>query len=197
MLAFRRLLRVTTAWLHPEKKTTAFRERDEKQREAFLATIAGIVPEKLAYVDETGIETFRHRPCAGSPAGVAVPGWVSGRKFEHTGMVACRQIVAPMRYAGTMDAHLFEAWFGRLLLPRLGKGHVVVMDNATFHRKARLRAMAAEHGCAVLFLPPYSPDLNPVEKFWARRKAKLRKIMCRCQSLASAVNKASQEIVCG
>ncbi|MCL2105129.1 MAG: transposase [Kiritimatiellaeota bacterium] len=71
------------------------------------------------------------------------------------------------------------------------------MDNTTFHRKARLRAMAAEHGCAVLFLPPDSPDLNPAGKFWARLKVKLREIMHRCQSLASAINKAFQEIVYG
>ena len=101
-----------------------------------------------------------------------------------------------MRYPGTMDAQTFEAWFGGMLLPRLGPGHVVVLDNAAFHRKARLRAMAAEHGCVVLFLPPYSPDLNPIEKFWARLKAKLRNLMRRCQSLARAITKAFHEIAC-
>jgi len=158
-----------------------------------------MAPGKPAYVDETGIEAFLHRPRAWSPAGVAVPGWVSGRRFERMGMVACQrcgEILAPMRYRGTMDAHTFEAWFGRMLLPRLGKGQVVVMDNAAFHRKARLRAMAAEHGCEVLFLPPYSPDLNPIEKFWARLKAKLRNILHRCQSLAKALKKVFREIAC-
>ncbi|MCL2105128.1 MAG: hypothetical protein FWH21_08790 [Kiritimatiellaeota bacterium] len=61
-------------------------------------------------MDETGIEVFLHRPRAWSPAGVAVPGWVSGRKFERMDMVACRrysQVMVPMRYASTMDTGLF------------------------------------------------------------------------------------------
>ena len=113
------------------------------------------------------------------------------------GMAACLrqgEIVAPMRYSGTMDAELFEAWFGGMLLPRLGRGQVVVMDNASFHRKARLREIAAAHGCEILFLPPYSPDLNPIEKFWARLKATLRRIMRKCRSLTRAINRAFKEI---
>jgi transposase len=148
---------------------------------------------------EITIEEFMHRPRAWSQAGVAVPGWVSGRKFQRTGLVACLrqgEVVAPMQYSGTMDAQLFEAWFGEMLLPGLGEGYVVVMDNAAFHRKARLREMAAAHGCGVLFLPSYSPDLNPIEKFWARLKRRLRKIMQTCKSLTNAIGKAFKEMAC-
>jgi transposase len=199
VLLFRRLLRAPAAGLHPEKKTTAFKERDEKQRADFLGKLSGIAPGKVSYVDETGIEEFLHRPRAWSPAGVPVAGWVSGRRSRRTGLVACLrlgEIVAPMRYRGTMDAHVFEAWFGGMLLPRLGQGHVVVMDNASFHRKARLCSMASGHGCEILFLPPYSPDLNPIEKFWARLKRKLRRIMRQCKSLAKALGKAFKNFVC-
>lgn len=115
------------------------------------------------------------------------------------GVVACRrrgEIVAPMCYEGTMDSQAFEAWFGAMLLARLGKGHVIVMDNASFHRKQRLCAMAEQHGCRILFLPPYSPDLNPIEKFWAKLKSMLRKIMPKCKSLTKAIKKAFNGIRC-
>jgi hypothetical protein len=66
------------------------------------------------------------------------------------------------------DQHLLQS------IPRYS---VIVMDNATFHRKARLRELADETECTILFLPPYSPDLNPIEKFWAWLKRKLREIL--------------------
>jgi transposase len=67
------------------------------------------------------------------------------------------------------------------------------MDNAAFHRKTRLKAMAQEKECRVVFLPAYSPDLNPIEKFWARLKKRLRKILPRYSSLDEALDACFQE----
>ena len=72
-----------------------------------------------------------------------------------------------MTYDGTTDSSLFEQWFEQRLLPVIPKYSIIILDNATFHRKAKLRALAEESDCEVLFLPPYSPDLNPIENFWA------------------------------
>lgn len=93
-----------------------------------------------------------------------------------------------MRYEGTMDAAFFEAWFVRMLLPCLRAGDTVVLDNASFHRKAVLRELAHKAGCQILFLPPYSPDLNPIEKFWAWLKGRLRKILPLFASLQKAID---------
>ena len=168
----------------------AYKERDERLREAFLEAIAKFPQEALTYVDEMGVEHYLHRPRAWSPRGVSAQGWVQGRRYGRTGIVAglCgKRAVAPMQYEGTMDTALFEFWFDGMLLPGLQRGCVIVMDNARFHRKAVLCEMAQRRGCFVLFLPPYSPDLNPIEKFWAWLKARLRKVLPYFDSLNGAI----------
>ena len=77
------------------------------------------------------------------------------------------EILAPLEYEGTMGSHLFEYWFEHILLPELPRKTVIVMDNASFHRKNALCQIAESFDCSLLFLPPYSPDLNPIEHFWA------------------------------
>ena len=87
------------------------------------------------------------------------------------------KILGPFQYDGTMDSQLFEFWFSNLLLPSLEEGTVIVMDNASFHSKKRLFSAAQNAGCRLIFLPPYSPELNPIEKFWAWLKRFLRNIL--------------------
>ena len=107
-------------------------------------------------------------------------GRISGRKYRRVGVVAAKRgkhIIAPLYYDGTMDSQLFEVWFENCLLPALAPGSTIVMDNAAFHRKAKLIPMAESYGYHLIFLPPYSPELNPIENFWAWLKATLRKTL--------------------
>lgn len=83
---------------------------------------------------------------------------------------------------------LFNFWFEKVLLPASKVGSVFVMDNARFHKKRLLSEMAEKVGCYVLFLPPYSPDLNPIEKFWSWLKSKLRNILPFFDSLDDAIS---------
>ncbi len=76
-----------------------------------------------------------------------------------------------------MNHELFEDWFETRLLPALPKETVIVMDNASFHRKAQLYELSQKYGCFLIFLPPYSPELNPIEHVWAWLKRCLRKIL--------------------
>jgi transposase len=89
-----------------------------------------------------------------------------------------------------MDSEVFESWFVAWLLPALPANSVVVMDNASFHRKGRLHALAEEAGHGVLFLPPYSPELNPIENFWAWLKGRLRKTLHLFASFDEALYEA-------
>ena len=102
------------------------------------------------------------------------------------------KILAPFQYNGTMDSSLFEFWFSNQLLLSLDKGTVIVMNNASFHFKKRLLSAARFAGCKVLFLPPYSPELNPIEKFWAWLKRFLRKILPTASSFDEALFTAFQ-----
>ena len=105
---------------------------------------------------------------------------MNGRKYKRVGIVAAKlgkKIVAPLEYSGTMDSILFEKWFGEQLVPALSKETVIVMDNAAFHRKKQLSSIAEDNGCHLIFLPPYSPELNSIEKFWSWLKRHLRKII--------------------
>ncbi len=91
-----------------------------------------------------------------------------------------------------MNSSLFEFWFSHQLLPSLDKGTVIVMDNASFHSKKRLLSAAQNAGRGLLFLPPYSPRLNPIEHFWAWLKRFLRKILPSSLSFDDAIFSAFQ-----
>lgn len=79
-----------------------------------------------------------------------------------------------MQYDFTIDSTFFEGWFEECLLPCLKENTTIVMDNAKFHRKKKLLEISKKHDMNLIFLPPYSPELNPIEKFWAMLKSMIR-----------------------
>lgn len=93
-----------------------------------------------------------------------------------------------MQYSGTMDAALFEYWFEKWLLPCLEKGTVIVIDNASFHRKKKLYEICKKYEVNLIFLPPYSPELNPIEKYWYVLKQKIKSSLCMNISLNDAIH---------
>ena len=159
-----------------KKKTTRYYEQDSQKVKEYLEKIKDIPEERIVYVDETGIDKCLSRKYGRSPKGARVYGKVYGHKFERTNIVAAQQnnqILAPLQYKGTMHSQFFEAWFEKHLMPLLKQGMVVVMDNASFHRKNRLNNIAKKHEVRIIFLPPYSPELNPIEHFWNWLKKKI------------------------
>ena len=127
-----------------------------------------------------GIDTFIYRQYSYAKKGVKVTGRISGKKFKRTSIVAAKigkDIIAPLQYQGSMDSVLFEYWFEFYLIPLLLFSSTVVLDNATFHNKKRLVLLAEKYGHKIIFLPPYSPELNEIEKFWGWLKGKLKKVV--------------------
>jgi len=125
-----------------------------------------------------GIDTFIYRKYAYSKRGIKVIGRISGKKFKRTSIVAAKMgkdIIAPLQYQGSMDSVLFEYWFELCLIPLLPSDSTAILDNASFHNKKRLALLAQKHGHNIIFLPPYSPELNEIEKFWGWLKAKLKR----------------------
>lgn len=174
-----------------KKKTKRYREQDPEKVKAYLEAITDIPPETIAYIDETGIDTHIHRPYCRAKRGKKVTGQVSGKKYRRTGIVAAKmqnRIIEPLQYDGTMDSVLFEAWFETRLLPSLPQRTTLIMDNATFHRKSKLNPIAEAAGHRIIFLPPYSPELNFIEFFWSWLKRRLQKILSNFGSFDCALS---------
>lgn len=140
-------------------------------------------------IDETGTNEYMYREYAYAPRGQKVSGKVKGRKYERLSMVAGKigdKIIARCEYAGTMTSKLFEFWFISVLLPLIPAGSVIRMDNASFHRKKVLKLLAEAVGCRIIFFPPYSPDLNPIEKVWANFKTFLKHYLHNYSNISEA-----------
>ncbi len=100
-------------------------------------------------------------------------GKISGKHIKRTNIIAglCdNELIAPLMFQGSCNTELFTAWVKQQLVPSLKKGQTVVMDNASFHKSPKIREAIEKAGCRLIYLPPYSPDLNPIEIFWANMK---------------------------
>lgn len=137
-------------------------------------------PEQVVYIDEAGAdnnEEYAYGWCASCERFNALK---LGHRTERVNLIAgwCnREVLAPMTFKGSCHTDLVEAWVEQWLVPQLQPGQLVVIDHASFHKSAAMREFIKQAGCTLLFLPPYSPDLNKIEKFWARLKHYLRKTL--------------------
>jgi len=137
-----------------------------------------------------GMDTYLYREYAWSPKGKKVMGEISGKKYQRTSIVAgkCgKKIIAPIQYEGTMDSVFFEFWFENCLLKEAPENAVFVMDNASFHPKKKLFKLIENTNFTLLFLPAYSPDLNPIEKFWSWLKNSIRSVLHNFTNFDSAI----------
>jgi transposase len=100
------------------------------------------------------------------------------------------EILAPACFEGTCNTALFNIWIEKFLVPVLRPGQVVVMDNAAFHKSEKTKQLIENAGCTLLFLPPYSPDMNPIEIFWDNFKVKVKSIIHNFQTLQQAIDSA-------
>jgi transposase len=118
-------------------------------------------------------------------------GKTSGKRFLRTNIVAAqcgKRILAPMTFRGSCDTNLFIAWVEKMLIPELMLGKVIIMDNATFHKSLVIREIIEAAGCRLIFLPLYSPDLNPIEKFWANLKRWINQHVLFIEDLHKAIS---------
>lgn len=147
------------------------------------------------FLDESGIDKFLHRDYARSPMGKQVFSDIKGKKYQRVSMLAAeceKRILAPLVFEGTCDAKLFNKWLEEWLLPELKEGQVVIMDNYSIHKSAKTQELIESVGCRLLFLPPYSPDLNPIENTWAVIKSRVKKISKFCSDFHGAIDLAFQ-----
>ncbi|PNW62787.1 UNVERIFIED_CONTAM: hypothetical protein BEN50_04335 [Euhalothece sp. KZN 001] len=130
------------------------------------------------YIDESGIDNNETNPYGWSKKGERCQGSRPGKRGERLSIIGalCHQkFLAPMVYQGYCTAQVIEVWLSEFLLPQVSKGSVIVMDNAPFHKSRRIRELIENAGCELIFLPAYSPDLNPIEHWWHKVKTAIRK----------------------
>lgn len=147
--------------------------------------------ERLLYVDEAGVDDTEDYPYGWCEKGERDEELKLGHKTERISMVAascCGQIIAPMTFTGYCNAQLIESWVECFLVPELLPGQIVIMDKASFHMSNQIKKMIEQAGCQLMFLPAYSPDINKIEKFWARLKNYLRKIINDFDCLQDALD---------
>jgi transposase len=157
-------------------------ERDrpdvKAKREAWPQLVGWLDPARLVFVDETWAATNMARRYGRSPKGEPLVCDVPHGHWKTTTFVAALRrdgLAAPVVVDGAMTGDLFVAYVEQQLVPTLKPGDVVVMDNLSSHKRAGVRAAIEAAGCRLEFLPPYSPDLNPIERAFAKLKAMLRK----------------------
>ncbi len=135
-----------------------------------------IDPDKIVYLDESGIDQVIFRPYARSPRKSRAYGERSGKRFSRTTLIAGYingGFIAPFRFKGYTNTKVFNHWVEKCLIKDLQPGQVVVLDNASIHKSRKTIDLIESVECRVLFQPPYSPDLNKIEPMWANLKNRL------------------------
>jgi len=159
-----------------DRADVARRRRQWKERQRQVPAA------RLVFIDETGAKTNMtrtHGRCAKGQRLVAkVP---QGRRQTLTFVAGLRSdgITAPCVFDGPINAESFLAWVEQFLVPSLRAGDIVVMDNLSSHKKPAIRRAIRAAGAKLFYLPPYSPDLNPIEQAFAKLKTLLRKANAR------------------
>ena len=146
-------------------------------RAAWRAAAPGLGAGRLVFVDETWAATNMARRYGYGPRGAPVVGAVPHGPWKTTTFVAALTatgMVAPLVVDGAINGELFAAYAEQHLAKALAPGGVVVMDNLACHKRAGVRRAIEAAGCRLLYLPPYSPDLNPIELAFAKLKRLLR-----------------------
>jgi len=158
----------------------------QAEREQFRAEMASTQTEDLVFLDESGVTTSLTRLYGRAPRGVRVVDHVPQGHWKVLtilGALTRDGMLATMTVEAATDSEVFAAYISQVLVPRLGPGQVVVMDNLQAHKAAGIRELIEAAGCRVRYLPPYSPDLNPIEPAWSKLKTYLRAVKARAQGV--------------
>ena len=154
--------------------------------------------EKLVFIDESGAKTNMTRLYGRAKNGARAVDNVPSGHWNTTTMISSMRLDGSTAYMvvdGATDTEIFQVYVKHILLPTLKPEDIVVLDNLSAHKNQKTRELIESVGAQVWFLPPYSPDLNPIEKMWSKIKAILRTLKARTkEALINAVAKALDAI---
>lgn len=141
---------------------------------------------KLIFLDESGVNTSMTRLYGRAQKHERVIEAVPDTRFHRTTILSSVRLdgtTVPFVFEGALNGDIFRIYITRLLVPSLKSGDIVVMDNLSSHKVSGIIEAVEAVGASVMFLPPYSPDLNPIELMWSKIKAILRKLKVRSKEL--------------
>jgi transposase len=178
-----------------QKKSQIAQERDEEARGLWRWLASHFDARRLVFVDESGFHTSMTRLRARAPKGKRAYGKVPRNRGKNTTLIAAITLQgamgAPMSVEGGTDSAAFEAYVEHFLAPTLREGQVVVLDGLGAHRPKKIRELVEARGADLVFLPSYSPDLNPIEEAFSKVKALVRKEGARLsEALVEALGRA-------
>jgi transposase len=181
-----------------QKKSKVAQERDEGARALWRWLVSRFDVRRLVFVDESGMHTSMDRLRSRAPKGERAYGKVPRNRGKNTTLIASMSLCGmgeSMCVQGATDAEVFEVYIEHFLAPTLSEGQVVVLDKLGVHRPKRIRELIEERGAELVFLPSYSPDLNPIEEAFSKIKNILRKLAARThEALVEAMSGALSEV---
>lgn len=175
--------------LDAKKKTLAASERSESARQDWRTVLADHDPNDFVFLDESSANVTLTPRYARAPQGQRAHGQTPRNYGQNTTLVAAvtpHGLQAPMTLLGALNSEVFAAYVQTFLLPTLHPGQVVICDNLSVHKRADIRALIEGAGCQFIFLPPYSPDFNPIEFIFSKLKERLRRLAARTQDALEA-----------
>ena len=162
---------------HSKKKTyrgeKVASEAGQQERLDYWNRIRDVPVEKLVFIDETGFWVGMSRDVARSLRGtkaLCLRPFYKGRKMTLIGAIKKEGVVATKLIKGSMKGKDFREFLEIELIPKLSEGDVIVMDNLSSHRMEGIKELIEEKGARIEYLPPYSPDFNPIEMMWSVHK---------------------------
>ena len=165
----------------------------------------GIDPARFRFIDESGAKTNMVRSHGRCPRGQRLLSKAPAGHWQTTTMIAAiglEGVQAPFALEGAVDAEAFAVYVERVLLPALHGGEIVVLDNLACHKHPHIRELIESVGAEVWYLPPYSPDFNPIEEMWSKIKQILRSLAARTfegliEAIGIAVKQVSRQDLAG
>jgi transposase len=184
--------------LDAKKKTLGASERDEAARRAYREQIKQLDAKQVVVVDECGSNIALTPLYARAPKGQRAYGSVPRNRGKNMTLIAALSVqgmTASMILDGSANSAAFEVYMEQILAPSLTTGQIVVMDNLSIHKGAKVRSAIEARGCQLLFLPSYSPDLSPIEEAFSKLKTALRRAGARTrEALEQAICQALELI---
>lgn len=168
------------------------------RRQTWHSDLADVPVSHLVFIDESGATTDMQRRRGRSPRGERCVASGPAGHWKVATLIGAVKASGPLACAtldGAVDAVTFLAWVREDLCPNLSKGDVVVMDNLSAHKGPGIREAIEAAGARLIYLPPYSPDYNPIEPMWSKVKEALRSMAARTlEALGTAVTQAMRTV---